>query len=209
MVKMLSFSGVVMLAIFVLAEGAQGQKKEKATADPATPQEYAQLRNLREISGRIVFADESARTLAFRVDIPQIQANPGNKGPQPARPGKAKKGKGYPAKPNVKIVTISKDFELEVEDKAPVRKMFVAVEYDDKGFVRNNEEQAALLRTKGYIPAKYEDIKSGMVAKFYLNPPRAGGDDQQAGRPTIKMIMLLQAGTGSLQQTAPPKKKDK
>ena len=60
------------------------------------------------------------------------------------------------------------------------------------------------LRAKGYLPAKYEDIKSGMVAKLYLAAPR---DADGKAKPTVRRIDLLAAGAGTLQPEAAPRKK--
>ena len=193
--SMLFFGGGVIAMLLLLPDGAQGQKK-KSTASPATEQDYQALRGYSELTAKIVFADESSKTLAFRVEVPQVKAGANKNQPRRGRP--------Y-ANKNIQVVMIGKDFELEVHDKATVRKLFVATEFDDKGFLKENAEEKRQLRAKGYLPAKYEDIKSGMVVKLYLLAPRS--TDGKA-RPAIRRIDLVAAGAGSLQpDAAPPKKK--
>jgi len=201
--NMLIFGSGVLALLLLLPDGAEGQKKDnKNTASPATPQDYQAIRNYTEVTAKVVFADESSKTLAFRVETPQLQGG-ANKN-QPRR----NRGRPYVNK-NIKVVMVGKDFELEVQDKATVRKLFVATEYDDKGFLKEDAEETRQLRAKGFLPATYEDIKSGMVAKLYLTAPRNGGADGKA-RPTVRRIDLLAAGAGSLQPNAtPPKKKNK
>lgn len=197
--NMLILGGGVIVLLLALPDGADGQKKDnKNTASPATPQDYQALRNYSEITGKIVFADESSKTLAFRVEVPKIEAGANRN--QPRRPGR---GRPYVNK-NVKVVVVGKDFELDVDDKAAVRKLFVATEYDDKGFLKENADEKRQLRAKGYLPAKYEDIKSGMVAKLYLAAPR---DADGKAKPTVRRIDLLAAGAGTLQPEAAPRKK--
>jgi hypothetical protein len=199
--NVLIFGGGMMALLLLLPGGADGQKKEnKSAATPATPQDYNALRGYSEISGKIIFADES--TIAFRVEVPQVQPGGNKNQPRPKR--------GRPnVRPNVKLVMVGKDFELEVENKATVRKLFVAAEYDDKGFLKEDAEEKRQLRAKGYLPATHDDIKSGMVAKLYLTAPRNAGTDGKAAKPTVRRIDLLAAGTGSLQQDADRGKKKK
>jgi hypothetical protein len=185
MKKMLICGSLLMGALVLLPAGiAHAQKKDKKDKknSVATPQEYAQIRNAREVTGKIIFADESSKMLSLRVDMPQMQANK----------NMAKKGRKSPFRPAYQMVKVGKDFELPVEDKATVRRMFVAVEYDNKGFLKDSQKEKSILQAKGYIPAKYEDIKAGMIAKLYLTPPKAGAKDD-AARPAVKQILLLQA----------------
>lgn len=181
--------GAFLLGAFTLAPEAEAQKKDKKnTPVGATPEEYAQIRNARELVGKIAFADESTRMISLRIDVPQMQANQPNKN--------AKRGKGNPFRPNYKVVNVGKNFDLPVDDKATVRRLFVAIEYDDKGFLKNNAQEQGVLKSKGYIPAKYEDIKTGMTARLHLSPPKAGAKGDEA-RPLVKTILLVQPPNNS------------
>jgi hypothetical protein len=208
MKRILALGSLMLAVALILPDAAQGQKRDgKNSTEAAMPQDYATLSRMTEITGRIVFADESSKTLSFRIDVPQLQANKTNKNPQMKSRGK---GRVNPFRINpamaYKIVTTGKDFELEVENKVTVQRRFLTVEYDDKGFVKNNKEEAATLGSKGYIPAKYEDVKSGMVATLYLNRPKAS-TNEEAPKPTVRMIVLRQAGNGPLQQAGAAAKK--
>jgi hypothetical protein len=188
MKKMLLCGGLLMAALVALPlDVAQAQKKDKKSAVKlATPQEYAQIRNARELTGKILFADESSKMLSLRVDVPQMQ------------PNKAKKGRVNPFRPGAgyKIVMVGKDFELPVGDKAVVRRLFAAADYDDKGFLRDNQKEKGMLSAKGYIPAKYEDIRAGMAARLFLTPPKVGAKDDDA-KPLVTTIFLLQPANNS------------
>jgi hypothetical protein len=199
MKRTLAFGSVMFAAVLLLPDAAVGQKKDgKPASIAATPQDYDRLRNMREITGKVIFADESSQMIAFRIDVPQIQPNQNKNGQ-----GNRRRRGRYAVAP-YRIVMGGKDFELPVENNATVQRRFVTVDYDDKGFLKNNKEDADLIRAKGYIPAKYTDIKSGMIAKFYLNRPKADAKDS---KPSVRMVVLLQKGAGPLQPAGTPAKK--
>jgi len=187
MKRMLIAAATLVAALLWLPDAAEGQKRDKVQVTRATPQDYAQLRNSREITGKIVFVDASSNLLSLRLESKQ------------KTPVKGQPKFGW------MITTVGKDYEFQVEAAAPIRKMFVGVEFDDKGFVKDKDEAAALLRSKGYIPVKYSDIQSGMVAKLALAPPKAGAKEE--GKPTVRSISLIAQGDGALQNGDTPAKK--
>ena len=196
MKKMLTFATCMIGMLLMLPEHAQGQRKDKANVIPATADDYKNLARTREITGIIASAD--AKSLTFRIDLPHLQPNAG-------RPY----GKGQPGG-GIRVVHDYKEYELDVSGAVVVKKMFVNADYDDKGNFKVNEAAAKELRTKGFIAAKIEDVKSGNIAKLVLSAPKQ--EDQAAGvgnvaKPVVKMIYLQKEGTPVEPSKAPEKKK--
>jgi hypothetical protein len=124
------------------------------------------------------------------------------------------------------VVTTTKEYELEMEDKVEIRKLFLPFEYDDAGNVRkySEKEKKALrgddAKKPGYI-AKIEEATKGTGAKLTLTPvpPKkkkdakdkdAKDDDEQAGiiaRPTIRRVLLTKEAPS--ESSAEPEKKRK
>ncbi|HZZ78281.1 MAG TPA: hypothetical protein VFE62_07170 [Gemmataceae bacterium] len=73
-------------------------------------------------------------------------------------------------------VTATKDFDLDIEDKATYRKLNLPFEYDDAGNVKTytDKEKAELRgtdKTKPGYTAKFEELHAGQEVKLYLTPP--------------------------------------
>ena len=114
-----------------------------------------------------------------------------------------------------------KDFELVVEDKADVRKMFIGVEYDDKGNIKEySKAELAKLRgsdtSKPGYAAKLADVQAGTQVRLSLTPPKnlAKKDDTKdkgegvgnVERPTVRMIVMLNQ-VSSMEAGSPKGKK--
>jgi hypothetical protein len=197
MAKMLGFTTLVV-SVLIFVPALQGQRKDgKNNVIKATPQDYKVLERVKEITGIIAFTDPNSKELALRVDFPQVQLAKG-------------RGNNRYKRPQFTVVHNYKEFELDVENAVVVRKMFIAIEYDDKGNIKGNEEQTKELRSKGYITAKYDDIRSGNVAKLVLKPPQRDKNVAGAGnvaRPTVRTIVLLQEGKPLAMSKGAEKKK--
>lgn len=248
--------GLVILflaaALLVPTEAIGQNKKKKQKNDPtpmATPQEYAQLAQLKDVVGKLVYAETSAQSLTLRLDFQHIEANPNFKPAggkthnlnqqmqrilndqarlqnernplrrqqlmrqliqdtnrlQQQLAGGATAGKANPNNLPYRIVTDSKDFHLDVEDKATVRWQTPPFKYDDKGeVVKYTKEQLEELRGKdkskpGY-EGKFDDLMPGQTVKLYLKAPeRKSGkekdEDAAVNRPKVTMILILQDST--------------
>lgn len=128
--------------------------------------------------------------------------------------------KANPNNEPFRMTTIHKDYELELQDNAPIRKMFLAFEYDDLGNIKQyTEKEKAELRgpdkTKPGYKSKLDEVIPGAEAKLFLTPPKAKKktDDEGVGnveRPTINMIILTKdSPTPGIVGADPKKKKDK
>ena len=122
------------------------------------------------------------------------------------------------------VVHSYKDYELDLTDNVPVRKMFLPVEFDDMGNVKvySDKEKAALKaddKSKlGGYKSHIGEAAPGMEARLTLIPVKAAkkaakADDDGVGnvdRPTISAIILTKdsAAVGTI-PGANPKKKDK
>lgn len=146
-------------------------------------------------------------------------------------PPVSKTAKGAKVDPNsapFRMVTTSKDFELEIQDNVVVRKMFLPFEYDDTGSVKQySEKEKAELRgedkTKPGYKSKIEEVYAGVEARLILTPPKmkkkadpdkkGEGDDEGVGnvdRPTVSMIILTKdAPTPGIVGADPKKGKKK
>ena len=90
-----------------------------------------------------------------------------------------------------KIVSDSKDFELEMTDGVAVRRLNPPFAYDDKGFpIEYSKEKLAEMKGKdkdkpGY-EAKVEDLASGQVIAVALKPPakKTPSPSDPNGKPT-------------------------
>ena len=84
--RLLGF-GSILLALVVMTPGdAFGNKKakKKAVRDPgfpATPEEYAKLQKVKELSGNLVSINGASKTLTIRVEYPHYEPNPNYKPP--------------------------------------------------------------------------------------------------------------------------------
>ncbi len=122
------------------------------------------------------------------------------------------------------VVTTSKNFELELDEKVGLRKLYLAFEYDDIGNIKKyNEKEIAELRgtdkSKPGYTAKMDEVAPGAEVKLTLIPVKpAKKEDKKneeedignAPRPTISHILLTKEGaSGGLEAGAPPKKKAK
>jgi hypothetical protein len=132
-------------------------------------------------------------------------------------------GKGSSNSEPFRLVHSMKDYEFDLQKDAVLRKMFLAVEFDDMGNIKEyTEKQKAELRgtdrTKpGYL-ATMNDLGPGAEARFSLVPPKSAvkdakpTDDEGVGnleRPSVKMIVLTKASSTPGIPGAEPKKKGK
>jgi hypothetical protein len=69
-------------ALLVLLPADVLAQKANTTPTPATPQDYAQLKNMKQINGSVFYLDTSSNTLTLRVTIPQMQRNPNYRPPR-------------------------------------------------------------------------------------------------------------------------------
>jgi hypothetical protein len=131
------------------------------------------------------------------------------------------------------VVTTTKDFDLEIQEKAVYRKLSLPFEYDDTGNVKTytDKEKAELRGTDKSKPgytAKFEELQAGQELKLYLTPPSkkapaakdknkdadpdaAPMEVTQVPRPTINMIVITKDNgtTSSVAQPDNGKKKKK
>lgn len=74
------FALAVLGMVWLCTGEADAQKKDKKaaknTADKATPEDYKQIRNLKELTGKLVYADANNHTLTLRIEIPHMEPNP-------------------------------------------------------------------------------------------------------------------------------------
>ncbi len=196
MKKTLGFAIVAMSGMLFCSDQAPGQnkdKKQKANVADASADDYKALARLKEINGIIVAA--SAKSVTFRLDNAHLQA----------------KGVTYrPTRSNIQVVHDYKEFELDVGDSVTVKKKFVTVDYDSKGFLKPNEEEKKELQRKGYIAVKIEDVKPGNIATLVLVAPKREEKVEGAGnvaKPSVKSIVLVAEGNPVDTGKAPEKKK--
>ena len=102
---------------------------------------------------------------------------------------------------NTKVVKESLNFELAIEDKAVIRKMFVPANLTDK---EKQELKGKNTSLPGYT-ATIADIAVGQEVHIYLTPDKSSAKDKPDGsRPTINKIIILTEGGNSAPD---PKKK--
>lgn len=280
--------GIAALLLAMGSDDALAQKKDKKAdknaGKTATPADYLQLQNAKDITGTIIGVS-GANTISIRLEFPHFEPNPNYKPPANVNPkfggnqnqqyqqwqryqslmrqqeqamnarnpqekaramqrfqtemmrfqmqqqkemmqqmAKLEKGQKYPkagANDPFRIVTDTKDYELEIQDGAPIRKTFLAMEYDDTGNIKQyTEKEKAELRgtdkTKPGYKSKLDEILPGVEAKLYLTSPKKKGkakdDDEGVGnveRPTVNMIVLTKDNPMPNIAPANPKKKDK
>lgn len=194
MARMLGIGGLLLSALLVLPEFAQGQKKDPArnpTVVQASAQDYKNIASSKEVTGIVASAD--SKSLTFRQESSRVEPN-------------LKNGKAY----GVKVVKEHKEYTFDVDSAVVVKKKFVAPEYDDKGNFVVNQAQSKELKAKGFIASKIEDIRSGNVATIVLAKPKPQDKDAGAGNvppPVVKSINLIQEGTPVASSKAPEKKK--
>jgi hypothetical protein len=280
--------GCTLLGLSFAVPATLLAQKKKTGAEPATPKEYAQLLQVREIVGKLANADEGTRVLSFEIEY-QVPAAANNKNPAYVNKGvdtknlqqnaqalremqqfnqqmarlaqqrqeamrtdnpqqraqklqqvamqmqrlqaqqaqrqwqkNARNLPGYNAKNTVagiKMETVAKGFELDVQEKVVVRRQNLPFEYDDKGNPKQfTKEEVAELRGKdaslpGY-KAKYGDLQQGQMVRLYLASPKAAAknDDDAAGegpRPQVRMIVILAESDGPALANPADKKKKK
>ncbi len=262
-------------------------KKNKDSAELATPADYKLIQKNKEIAGSIVSISESIVTI--KVDFPHMENNPKYKAPKVTNPA----AKGYNAQANQQyqlwktsqdlmrqqqlamnaktpqerqramqryyqdlarfqqqqqkqyaaqmqqvnktnktagggandpfiVVHAYKEFEFEIETKAPVKKLYLPVEFDDTGNLKKytDKEKADLRGEDKSNPARYiakiDEATRGTEAKLFLTPPKkvekAKDAKEEDGvgnieRATVNLILLTKESTMSPGETAPKKKK--
>jgi hypothetical protein len=286
--RVAGFGTLLMLLAVVTSEEGWAQKKDKkaeSSTPAATPADYIQLQNRKEISGTIVNVGMGGKSVTLRVEFPHLEPNPNYKAPKDAAKNpqanqqyqqlrryqdlmrqqeqamRAKTpqeqqralqriqiemarfqqqqqkeyqqlmaksykdqkntGKGNSNNEPFHVVTTTKDYELDVQDAAPIRKTFLPFEYDDTGSPRvYSEKEKAELRgtdkTKPGYKAKIDEAGAGVEAKLHLTPPKskkkAAKDDEEGvgnvDRPTVNMIVLTKENPMPLVGDT-KKKKDK
>jgi hypothetical protein len=140
----------------------------------------------------------------------------------------AAKANGDPNNQPFVTVTNTKDFDLDIEEKAVFRKMFLSLDYDDMGSPKKytDEEKIALRgddKTKPGYSAKIDEATPGTEVKLYLTIPKKKAKDKEKAKdkdaevpedppehPTVRMIVLTKEAPAT---TSPgdekKKKKDK
>jgi hypothetical protein len=135
-----------------------------------------------------------------------------------------------PNNPPFIVVTNTKDFDLEVQEKVVYRKLFLPVEYDDTGKIKTyTEKEKTELRgddkTKPGYTAKLDDFQAGQEVKLYLTAPKKMEKDKDADkdkeadkdakvveevlRPTVNMVVLTKDAPNTTSPGADDKKKKK
>jgi len=118
------------------------------------------------------------------------------------------------------VVHSYKEYELELQEKVVLRKMFLPFEFDDAGNPRqySDKEKAELRgddKTKPGYSAKIDEATAGTEAKFHLTPPKKADAKESADgvgnveRPTVHMMVLTKYNANPSTPPANPKKKDK
>jgi hypothetical protein len=131
------------------------------------------------------------------------------------------------------VVTNTKDFDLEIQEKVVYRKLILPFEYDDTGNVKTyTEKEKAELRgddkTKPGYTAKLEEFQPGQEVKLYLTPPKKKDKDKEKDkdpdadkdkdkdkekmpeevlRPTVNMIVMTKDNPAGLSPGEEKKKK--
>jgi hypothetical protein len=135
-----------------------------------------------------------------------------------------------PNNPPFIVVTNTKDFDLEVEEKVVCRRLFLPVEYDDTGNIKKftDKEKAELRgddKTKPGYAAKLEDFQAGQELKIYLTAPKKVEKDKDADkdketdkdakvpeevlRPTANMVVMTKDAPSTTSPGDDNKKKKK
>jgi hypothetical protein len=265
-----SAAGVVAVAaLLTLSSSSEAQKKP--VPEKAAAQDYGQLRNIKQLTGKLVDMDTARGWLTLRVSIPRLEVNPGYRPPQMSTYRPAYRG-SYQRSPYTgmaslmsryqqimrnnnaaqrdqqlqqltvqmqqqsaqawmqasrtqlqqmqqmmqqlaraggnsrsgpyRVATSQKDYELPIETRAVVRKLFLPIEYDDEGNLKqfSKSERAALRGSDTSKPgykASFDELQGGQEVTLYLSPPRrtrpsdlddpAGSD---ASRPTVRLIVM-------------------
>lgn len=189
------------------ADEAFGQKKnDKAAGNghPATPADYAVIRNSKEIVGKFQGLDPQGN-VTLRIEYTEKSVQKG------AAP-KGKKGR-----PNAQVTTKKAyvDFDLALQKGAPLRKLNLPFEFDMTGNPKQySASEKAALRGKdpslpGYV-AQPDEIRTGATVKLFLVTPKnaaAPKKDEALSpdqKPTVRMLVMLAEPEGG---TKAPKKK--
>ena len=211
--KVFSFGMIACAALLPsIAIGQKNAKKGEGQSHSATAQDYTTLSRYGEITAKLAGSDLNKNTITIRIDTPHAVKNT-------ATVSTAKKTKGKStAKPNVSVQTDHVEYELPLKDKAPVRKLYIAFEFDEKG---NPKELSATEKLKlkgtGNLPgymAKLDELPAGTVVKLQLEAPKKAAsakkdeEPELSSRPTVKMVTALSEPKDP-SKTATPAKKTK
>src|SRR5438067_13540241 len=77
--KFLGCSTLLLALLALQPSDVLGQKKDKKAKDQtdrATPQEYAQIQNVKELKGTVESIDANSKIVGIRLDIPEYVDNP-------------------------------------------------------------------------------------------------------------------------------------
>jgi hypothetical protein len=139
--------------------------------------------------------------------------------------------------PYIKVMR-AKEFELEIQENVVIRRLKPALEYNDKGFLKEyTKEELEKLhlvdnadKKKPGYPAKYDDLLPKQTITVYLTPGKkiektdkmekkdAPGDKADPAdpfiplRPTVNMIVIVEDipdPNGAMELKLPPTKKKK
>ncbi len=195
---------------------------------------YADLMRQQQIAATAKNPQERQRAMQkIQQDIAKFQQQNAQFMAQMQKSAVAAKGKD--GKPNNDanspfiVVTTSKNFELELEEKVGLRKLYLPFEYDDTGNIKKyNEKEIAELRgpdkSKPGYSAKMDEVAAGAQVKLTLTPVKAAPakkdekkkkEDEDAPvadapRPTVSFILLTKEGaSGGLEAGGPEKKAKK
>lgn len=190
---LLSFAAAA-LAIGLSTEAPAQNKGNPKKAIVAGPQEYAALRNYRQMNGVVEAVSPTSITLRVAYTHPDKVGNVNSRNPRAMQAAIAK------ALKNMKTDYI--DFELPLIDKVAVRQMADAggpVEFDSTG---NVKPKAAAPPGGGKLPgtaSSIDALSSGDTVDLHFTSPKTGDP-----RPQVKMIVQLKAAAA-----APPMTKGK
>jgi hypothetical protein len=151
--RILCLSGVVMLGLALCGAEVDAQKKDKkAKADKdavkATAPDYAQIKDVRELTGKLTAAD--ARSITFRLETQHMEPNPAYK------PAFAKGGTGG--------IDLNRRYEE------------IARDYADIARARNARERERRIAELQRDIARFQTDMARAMAKA-STPPKAGKGD--------------------------------
>jgi hypothetical protein len=154
------------------------QQEQQNVLNARTPQQAQQAMN--RMQQDMMKLQQEQQQLMNQMNIMAAQGTPVNNNPN---------NQPY------KVVTAPLDYTLEIKEDVVVRKMFLPMEYDDTGNVKEyTEKEKAELRgkdkTKPGYTAKFEDVLTGQEVRIALTPPpspKAKDKDKDKPKPAKDM----------------------
>lgn len=195
---------VIVFATPLMAQQQPQQKKQQqGKKREATPNEYALLGQYREVQAKIVSTDPTNQQATIEIDVPHLERSATMRSSR----GKGKKGKG--SRPSFKVEVDHLDFTLPLVSNAPIRKMNLPVEYDERGNLKELSSLEKLqLKGKSDLPgyaATLQDLKAGTTVKAQLLAPKSGS--AVGSKPQIKTLIAIAPPPDTSTKTVPMKKK--